>query len=125
RDDEALSRSAFPWRSAIGECNQGSCSHSPDGPAIGRANLSDSPDYPGIRRLGGLSDGPNWALGLVGDLELRLQRVANGALGDDAAFDLRPGRDLEHRVEQRFLDDRLQGARAGAAQQSELRDRVE
>src|SRR5712691_11202453 len=74
---------------------------------------------------GRLSHRPDRAFGLIGDLELRLERVPDRALGDDAALYLRPRGDLEHRVEQRLLDDRLQRARAGAAQQSQLGDRVE
>src|SRR2546430_7991522 len=44
--------------------------------------------------LGALSHGPDGAFGLFRHLELRLERVADRALGDDAPFDLGPRRDL-------------------------------
>src|SRR5437763_10971466 len=101
-------------------------SDSPDEPDVSSANFPDSPDYPGEEWiLGALADRPDRSFGFVRDLELRLQGVADRALGDDAALDLRPRRDLEHRVEERLLDDRLQSPCPGSAQQRQLRDRVQ
>src|SRR2546426_2014726 len=76
-------------------------------------------------QLGGLSDRPRRAFRLVRELELRFEGVADRALRDDAALDLGSRGDLEHRVEQGLFDDRLQRARTGAAQQRQLRDRIE
>src|SRR5579859_96262 len=75
--------------------------------------------------LGRLAYQPRRALAFLDELELGLEGLADRALGDDAALDLRPRRDLEHRVEQRLLDDRLEGARARSALQGQLCDRVE
>src|SRR5947207_12601376 len=84
-------------------------SDSPDEPDVSSANFSDSPDYPGKEWiLGALADRPDRAFGFVRDFELRLQSVADRALGHDAALDLRPRRDLEHRVQKCFFDERLQ-----------------
>src|SRR5229473_8514469 len=65
------------------------------------------------------------AFRLLAQLELRLQRLANRALGDQAPLDIRTRWDLEHRVQQGLLDDRLERAGAGAAQQRQLGDGVE
>src|SRR5258708_2945907 len=75
--------------------------------------------------LGRLSHRPGRGSRLVGDLELGLERIADRPLRDDAALDLRTRRNLEHRVEERLFDDRLQGPGAGAAQERKLGDRVE
>src|SRR5258708_40080460 len=91
-------------------------------PDRGRAQ----PSREGVRsKLGRLSNPAGLPLVLLGELELRFQRVADGALRDDAAPDVGTRRDLEHRVQQRLLDDRLQRARTGTAEQGELRDCVE
>src|SRR4029077_21124579 len=55
----------------------------------------------------------------------RLQCFANRALADQAALDLRSRGDLEHGVEKRLLDDRLQSARTCASKQSQLRYGIE
>src|SRR6266851_3123899 len=65
------------------------------------------------------------SVALLAELELRLHRIADRTLADQAALDLGPRRDLEHRVEQRLLDDRLQGARTCASKQSQLRYGIE
>src|SRR5712691_11010747 len=75
--------------------------------------------------LGGFADHPGRALRLLAQLELRLQCLANRALGDQAPLDIRTRWDLEHRVQQSLLDDRLERAGAGAAQQRQLGDGVE
>src|SRR5438874_1226323 len=77
------------------------------------------------RELGGLSHNARLGLALFAQLELGLERLADRAFADDAALDLGTGRDLEHRVEQRLLDDRLERASTGSAQQRQLCDGVE
>src|SRR6202140_1209631 len=77
------------------------------------------------RELGRLSHESRRAVAFFAQLELRLQRFADRALGDDAALDRRPGRNLEHRVEERLLNDRFQSARTCASKKSQLRNGVE
>src|SRR5215831_8642924 len=90
---------------------------SPDYPNFSSSKTQVSPDYPKTRTFGSgrLAHRAARAFAFLGHLELRFQRVADRPLGDDAALDLRPRRNLEHRVEQRLLDDRFQCAGAGAA----------
>src|SRR6266851_6431998 len=76
-------------------------------------------------RLSRFPDQASRAIALFAELELRLQCLADRTLADQAALDLGPRRDLEHRVEQRLLDDRLQSARTCASKQSQLRDGIE
>src|SRR5438105_2383846 len=83
------------------------------------------PGETGVLLSRGLSHRSRGSLGLVRHLELRFECVADRALRDDAAFDLRSRGDFEHRVEQCLFDDRLQRPRASPAQQRELGDRVE
>src|SRR5256886_15721739 len=77
------------------------------------------------RELGGLSHNARLGLALFAQLELGLERLADRAFADDAALDLGTGRDLEHRVEQRLLDDRLERASTGSAEPRQLGDGVE
>src|SRR5258708_998209 len=72
-------------------------------------------------RLSRFPDQASRAIALFAELELRLQCLADRTLADQAALDLGPRRDLEHGVEQRLLDDRLQSARTCASKQSQLR----
>src|SRR6266851_962116 len=98
--DAPVRRTVFPRRSSIGR-------------RIPRA------------RLGRLSHEPRRAVAFLAQLELRFQRFSDRALGDQAALDVGTGWDLEHRVEQRLFDDRLQSARTGAPKQGQLSDRIE
>src|SRR3984893_10388169 len=92
--------------------------------SVNRPNLS-AKRADMANELGGLSHQPCRALAFLAELELRLEGLADRPLGDQTALDLRPRRDLEHRVEKGFLDDRLQRARTSASMECELRDRVE
>src|SRR5260370_26645301 len=124
--DAPVRRTAFPWRSCTGRTIRASfISDSPDRPASGGRNTRMVRTIRGWVPLGRLSHRPGRALRLVGDLELGFERIADRALRDDAALDLRTRRDLEHRVEKRLFDDRLQGPGAGATQERKLGDRVE
>src|ERR1700674_5308334 len=76
----------------------------------------------GLGRLSNESRRPD---PFIAELELGLERLADRALGDQAALDLRTRRDLEHRVEQSLFDNRLQSARTCAAKKSQLRNGIE
>src|SRR6202162_2593571 len=82
-----------------------------------RSSTAEEYREPGLGRL---SHEPRRAVAFLAQLELRLQRFADRALGDQATLDVRTGRDLEHRVEQRLFDDRLQSARTCASKQRPL-----
>src|ERR1700693_1453774 len=87
-----------------------------------RSSTAEEYREPGLGRL---SHEPRRAVAFLAQLELPLQRFADRALGDQATLDVRTGRDLEHRVEQRLFDDRLQSARTCASKPRQLRDRIE
>src|SRR5258706_4803915 len=128
--DAPVRRTVFPRRSSTGQLFLFLERHSgTDVPirGIGSGHSGPLGHIPNAarRRLGRLSHEPRRAVAFLAQLELRFERLADRALGDQAALDVGTRWNLEHRVEQRLLDDRLQSARAGAAKQCQLRDRIE
>src|SRR4030081_3786867 len=77
-----------------------------------------------VDELGRLSHQSRRTLAFFAKLELRLQRLADRALRDQTPFDVRTRWDLKHRVEERLLDDRLEGARTSPSKERKLRDRI-